>query len=387
MRLILQKKSLKVITLFIMAGMMLFSSLAQIQAATQIRNPRIKKNTVMDAGQKVTYDCVYFGSYPQSEVVASLENLSIRERYQNGSDYIVDASLYRKLKKSKRWNSNGELVIAGNKYRRIRKKDATFVAPAFQNAKGEYFRWVNTYHYFKYEPIKWRVLKITDDELFLLSDLALDAQPYHTKREDVRWESSTIRSWLNGYDGDHNQQGVNYKSKSFEGTAFSRKQYETVLQSEVKNVEHLLPEGYGEEGETIDGGNDTIDKVFLLSLQELYGDSAKKYGFTSSEDIYDEARRSKSSSYAKAMGLRSVAYDNIASGNYGSGYCAWTLRDPGDVGDAVSVSSGSGQVDYSGVMVSAAIGIRPAIRINLEKTHFYQYAGTVCTNGKVVIQR
>lgn len=36
-----------------------------------LSNPRIVKDSSMDAGQKVTWDCVYFGSYPQTEVVES----------------------------------------------------------------------------------------------------------------------------------------------------------------------------------------------------------------------------------------------------------------------------------------------------------------------------
>lgn len=44
-------------------------TLPKVQAAS-ISNPRIVKDSSMDAGQKVTWDCVYFGSYPQSEVTS-----------------------------------------------------------------------------------------------------------------------------------------------------------------------------------------------------------------------------------------------------------------------------------------------------------------------------
>lgn len=37
--------------------------------AETLNNPRIVQDSFMDAGQKVTWDCIYFGSYPQTEIV------------------------------------------------------------------------------------------------------------------------------------------------------------------------------------------------------------------------------------------------------------------------------------------------------------------------------
>ena len=34
-----------------------------------LQNPRIVPDDSMEAGQKVTWDCVWFGSYPQAEVI------------------------------------------------------------------------------------------------------------------------------------------------------------------------------------------------------------------------------------------------------------------------------------------------------------------------------
>ena len=62
------------------------------------------------------------------------------------------------------------------------------------------------------EPVKWRVLSNANRQLFLLSDQNLDVFQYHTEQEDVTWETSTMRSWLNGYD---------YTSDNFLGSAFS----------------------------------------------------------------------------------------------------------------------------------------------------------------------
>lgn len=40
----------------------------KVKAAESIRNPRIVEDSSTYAGQKVTWDCLWFGSYPQSEV-------------------------------------------------------------------------------------------------------------------------------------------------------------------------------------------------------------------------------------------------------------------------------------------------------------------------------
>lgn len=75
-------------------------TLPKVQAAESISNPRIVKDSSMDAGQKVTWDCVYFGSYPQSEVTSK------------------DGSIYNALKSATGWDSNNDITIGGTKYRR-----------------------------------------------------------------------------------------------------------------------------------------------------------------------------------------------------------------------------------------------------------------------------
>ena len=80
--------------------------MGKVQAETTLQNPRIVKDSSMDAGQKVTWDCVWFGSYPQSEVTAE------------------DGAIYTKLKKKAEWNNNNT-VIEGTKYRRLKGEDST----------------------------------------------------------------------------------------------------------------------------------------------------------------------------------------------------------------------------------------------------------------------
>ena len=47
------------------------------------------------------------------------------------------------------------------------------------------------------EDIEWLVLEKEEGRILVLSKYALDAQQYHTSKEDVTWETSTLRQWLN----------------------------------------------------------------------------------------------------------------------------------------------------------------------------------------------
>ena len=61
-----------------------------VSAAT-LRNPRIEKDSSLDAGQKVTWDCIYFGSYPQTEIVDKKETSGTYQKsWAETGDYEVD---------------------------------------------------------------------------------------------------------------------------------------------------------------------------------------------------------------------------------------------------------------------------------------------------------
>lgn len=79
-------------------------TLPKVNAAENISNPRIVKDSSMDAGQKVTWDCVYFGSYPQSEITSK------------------DGSIYNTLKNATGWDENNDIMIGRTKYRRLKGK-------------------------------------------------------------------------------------------------------------------------------------------------------------------------------------------------------------------------------------------------------------------------
>lgn len=337
-----------------------------------LSNPRIVADNSMQAKQKVTWDCIWFGSYPQAEVVPASEGYTAlsKELLQDG-DLIKDDGLYQTLQAATGWDEKGDIVISGDKYRRIKKEDATYISTGFAcyQWKGE-----TEYHYFKYQPIKWRVLSVNGSEAFLLADQALDDKQYHTVHENVTWEGSTIRSWLNGYGASANLRKQDYSSRNFINTAFSPSARKAIKDTKVENKDNL---GYG-----TDGGKDTVDKMFLLSKSEVYTDNAKGYGFVSDDSVHDEARRAKSSVYAKALGTWS---DGLVSHVEN---CWWWLRSP--LGRHSSIAArvySDGWVDgYDASVDDRLFGIRPALNLNLADAGFsnlWSYAGTVCSDGTV----
>ena len=170
-------------------------------------------------------------------------------------------------------------------------------------------------------------------DALLLADVALDDQRYNLNYKSVTWATSSIRSWLNGYGVSANEPQKDYSHKNFLNAAFSSEEKNAIKITNVINDNNI---SYGTAG-----GNTTSDKVFLLSESEVYHtDTAAKYGFTQNDYIYDEARRSRCSTYAHAMGI--LRYNSTSASNKKyNGNIKWWLRSPGyGSSDAAEVSNG-----------------------------------------------
>ena len=184
------------------------------------------------------------------------------------------------------------------------------------------------------EPIEWIVLDVQDKKALLISRYALDTHAYHSSRKDVTWETSELKSWLNG---------------SFISTAFSATEQSAILMTTVDNSDR---QGNGKWN--TNGGNDTNDKLFLLSYAE-----AGAY-FSNDDD-----RMCAPTDYAIAQGAK--LSDRYKTDGRATGL--WWLRSPGLIQDfAASVDNDGSRhhnlVDNDGVCV------RPAFWLNLESEIF-----------------
>ena len=305
----------------------------QAEAAISLSEPLISDG-------KVTWDCVYFGTYPQTEVKT------------NDNIYAELAS------SSTGWNSNGDTTASdGERYHMIKSSDATYTSSG-----STFFQWDSNYHYFRYEPIKWRGLNVTSSEALLLSDKLLDDQRYDlSDYSGVSWETCNLRSWI---------------SNTFIGKAFTNDEKSAI------NSKSLVNNVYPASLIGSSAGNSTVDKVFLLSSEDVAtSQTAVDYGFSNSVNT-DEKRVAKSTDYARAMGVE----------NRGSNSGYWWLRTIGSRYTyngmncrALAVGPG-GEMNIDGYdFTSYAAGLRPALYLNLSQdfNSYYSYAGTVASDGTV----
>ena len=309
--------------------------------AVSVSNPQVRADSSMAAGQVATWDCVWFGSYPQTEITS-------------------DDTVYFRLQNAS-WDANGDVMIDNTKYRRISSSDTIYSGYWSDDGYG-----YEAYRYFRYDPIKWRVLGISGSDALVVADKALDDQGYNTYNTDVTWATSSVRSWLNGYGAASNQPGTDYSLRSFLGTAFSSGERSAILTTDVVNADSTY---YGTAG-----GAGTRDRVFLLSEAEVCGTA---HGFASGYSTYDESRRCMPTDFAHAMGVYRY------SGGLYDGNCWWWLRSPGATSSGASCVSYVGSVPIGGYGVTPQFhAVRPALNLNLASPHL-SWAGTVSSNGDV----
>lgn len=315
-----------------------------------LRNPSYKEDSRLESGKNVTWDCVYFGSYPQSRV-------------KN------EDPAYAALSNASGWDAKGDITIGGVKYRRMKKGDSLFPG-------SRTYHWPDdtTYHYFRYEPVKWRVLSVEENKALLLANEALDDQKFHDHGElsvNAAWDVCTMRSWLNGYGADANEQKKDYSGKNFIQDAFTAAQQEVILDSVLKNPQSA--------GYFTPGCADTTDKVFLLMEGELYGtDVSSSYGFYKWDFNADEARRCRMTAYAAARGVHS-SYVHTPTGIRRN--CSWWLRTAGASQNmAMNVYDNGSLVTSGRANENHTLGVRPALYLDLSKnTDQWSYAGTICS--------
>ena len=110
----------------------------------------------------------------------------------------------------------------------------------------------NCGNYYKIMPLEWRVIERDKNGPLLLCDKIIDIQSYDNDYSD--YEHSAIRKWLNG---------------QFTEKAFNDEECDRILISTEDNHTVCYEEGFI-EWESQLTGNDTCDKVFLLSVTEIF---------------------------------------------------------------------------------------------------------------------
>lgn len=166
------------------------------------------------------------------------------------------------------------------------------------------------------EAIEWLVLDKQDDRVLVISRYALDWVKFNTVEAVVTWETCTLRGWLND---------------TFINEVFEPDERDRILTTKVTadiSPLHDTPPG-----------NDTTDRIFLLSILE--------------EQRY----------FAVDSGVCQATEYCHARGSFRSaeGYCWWWLRTPGTDRYRASYINHEGIVRDAGHVHDDLYSLRPAM--------------------------
>lgn len=185
------------------------------------------------------------------------------------------------------------------------------------------------------EKIEWQVLEKNKNKALLISKKSLDVQTYNEELKDITWEKCTLRKWLN---------------KEFIQEAFNDKESKRIQNSKIKNEDN-------KEFKT-EGGKNTTDKVFLLSIDE-----AKKYFKT------DKKRKAGITNYGikRIAELEGKTEEDIKAEIFSEdNKRVYWLRSSGCSQFGAADVRSDGSVNGCGVNVSSStVGVRPVIWVKL----------------------
>ncbi|MBQ3151755.1 MAG: hypothetical protein IJB86_10980, partial [Clostridia bacterium] len=307
-------------------------------------------------------DIIEFGSYPQSKVTDStlLSALNSKSKTWVSYGYYSGTGSSDGQMTAKDYMKYADVTYNGNKYRAVTFSSyrpyftsGTSSSGTYQDDNGYT---TNTVYWFKYEPLKWRVLDSTG---LVICEKIIDSQAYNNyclnydnKNGDSyddyygnpsktyyanNYANSSIREWLND---------------DFYNTAFTTTEKGKIKTTTLDNSAYI--DSYSKYGSA-----STNDKVFLLSCSEALNANYFKNS---------TAQQASGSDYAKCQGL----YVHIVNKR-----SYWHLRSASDA------SCFAGSIDYNGYVGDhygigyTAGGVRPALTLNLQDICNHSYTSVI----------
>lgn len=286
-----------------------------------------------DGKYAVDGEYLYFGEYPQTIKAEGVdiigETPDDRGRYLGNDGFyyakVESATVYSK--ESPCAFSNGTIVTAEETY------------------------------YFKFEPIKWRIVEIDSTEenkVMLLCESIINNKFYDTAEpRNNSYKDSEIRDWLNSV-----------HAGSFYMGAFAENEKDHIIDRVVDNS--AASTGIDPNA---NASANTTDNIFLFSFKEV---SNTEYGFnneTAFGTYYqltaDELRERKVSDYSLANGAFCV--NNKSSATYRNGI--WWTRSPWndeEKASALAVQANGSTMPW--IVDYKASGVVPALWINFNGT-------------------
>lgn len=322
-------------------------------------------------------DNIYFGYWPQTcerdeNVVAKLNEIAgkpplprDKENPFNWESHEGTTYMWQKI-----------VIYNGTKYLGVQMNDyraSGVYSLRSYIMKNGYFTF--EVYWFKYEPIKWRILTTSGNSAFIMSDIALDSFSIQPDRKSENrdglfaeynnstgvpdgtyannWEYCFLRSWLN---------------ETFYNEVFNKLQKEIIQTTHLDNTarssnpnDYPKYYGYGEnagKNKFADQCKDTDDKIFLLSLRDI---TTTAYGFNKDVKAEDPARNLQATDFAKLHGAPMNTNDKK--------YVTWYTRSPapanGNQGYATFVLDRHAKGAMGSIDLTPDGGVVPALWITL----------------------
>jgi hypothetical protein len=185
----------------------------------------------------------------------------------------------------------------------------------------------------------WKVLDVQGSMALVITEDIIELRPYNAVYDFVTWETCTLRYYLNN---------------DFYNT-FSEKERDMIIETVVYNPDNLW---YGTPG-----GNDTVDRVFLLSLEEV-----DKYFGNSGDYLNTRGLPDKSD----PPWWFTNQYDSAREAKYNGSLDRWWLRSQGRYNSHASFVDDEGEVRVSAFSEAAFVdfrytGVRPAMWLDLRR--------------------
>lgn len=101
----------------------------------------------------------------------------------------------------------------------------------------------------------WRVLDIKNDRALIITECIIEQRPYHEAYKNITWADCSLRKYLNG------------------------EFYDIFSTVDKTRIIPVLNKNFNNQWYGTNGGADTQDSIFLLSLDEVcqyFGDSTLK---------------------------------------------------------------------------------------------------------------
>lgn len=320
---------------------------------------------------------IYFGYWPQTcekdeNVVAKLNEMAgkpplprDKENPYNWESHEGTTYMWQKI-----------VIYNGTKYLGVQMNDyraSGVYSLSSYIMKNGYF--TSEVYWFKYEPIKWRILTTSGNSAYIMSDIALDSFSIQPNRKgEIRdglyadynnspgvpdgtyannWEYCFLRQWLND---------------TFYNAVFNGLQKEIIQTTHLDNTarssnpnDYPKYYGYGEnagKNKFADQCKDTDDKIFLLSLRDI---TTTAYGFNKDVLAEDSARNLQATDFAKLHGAPMNTNDKK--------YVTWYTRSPspanGNQGYATFVLDRHAKGAIDSIDLTPDGGVVPALWITL----------------------